>query len=58
MNLFINKGKSVDQKCNAQYFSQDDEWFNLTAHDMKRTLVNAGMKYHRPQVIPGTSLPN
>ena len=25
---------------------------------MKRTLVNAGMKYHRPQVIHGTSLPN
>ena len=25
---------------------------------MKRTLVNAGMKYHRPHVIPGTSLPN
>ena len=58
MNLLINKGKSVDQKCNAQYFFQDDQWFNLTAHDMKRTLVNAGMKYHRPQVIPGTSLPN
>ena len=58
MNLLINKGKSVDQKCNAQYFSQDDQWFNLTAHDMKRTLVNAGMKYLRPQVIPGTSLPN
>ena len=58
MNLLINKGKSVDQKCNAQYFFQDDQWFNLTAHDMKRTLVNAGMKYHRPQVIHGTSLPN
>ena len=58
MNLLINKGKSADQKCNAQYFFQDDQWFNLTAHDMKRTLVNAGMKYHRPQVIPGTSLPN
>ena len=58
MNLLINKGKSVDQKCNAQYFFQDDQWFNLTAHDMKRTLVNAGMKYHRPQVIRGTSLPN
>ena len=39
-------------------FFQDDQWFNLTAHDMRRTLVNAGMKYHRPQVIPGTSLPN
>ena len=39
-------------------FFQDDQWVNLTAHDMKRTLVNAEMKYHRPQVIPGTSLPN
>ena len=58
MNLLINKGKSVDQKCNAQYFFQDDQWLNLTAHDIKRTLVNAGMKYHRPQVIRGTSLPN
>ena len=58
VNLLINKGKSVDQKCNAQYFFPDDQWFNLTAHDMKRTLVNAGMKYHRPHVIPGTSLPN
>ena len=58
MNLLIKKGKSDDEKCNAQYFFQDDQWFNLTAHDMKRTLVNAGMKYHRPQVTPGTSLPN
>ena len=39
-------------------FLQDDQWFNLTAHDMKRTLVNAGMEYHKPQITPGTSLPN
>ena len=58
MNLLIKKRKSVDHKCNAQYFFQDDQWFNLTAHDMRRTLVNAGMKYHRPQIIPGTPLPN
>ena len=58
MNLLIKKGKSVDEKCNAQYFFQDDQWFNLTAHDMRRTLVNAGMKYHRPQIIPGTPLSN
>ena len=57
MNLLMKKEKSVDQKCNAQYF-QDDQWFNLTAHDMRRTLVNAGMKYHRSQIIPGTPLPN
>ena len=57
MNLLIKKEKSVDQKCNAQYF-HDDQWFNLTAHDMRRTLVNAGMKYHRPQIISGIPLPN
>ena len=39
-------------------FLQDDQWFNLTAHGMKTTLVNAGMEYHRPQIIPCTSLPN
>ena len=58
MKLLIKKEKSVDQKCNVLYFLQDDQWFNLTAHDMKTTLVNAGMEYHRPQIIPGTSLPN
>ena len=58
MNLLIKKGKSTEQKCNVLFFLQDDQWFNLTAHDMKKTLVNAGMEYHRPQIIPGTSLPN
>ena len=56
--LFIKTERSVDQKCNVLYFLQDDQWFNLTAHDMKTILVNAGMEYHRPQIIPGTSLPN
>ena len=56
--LLIKKERPVDQKCNVLYFLQDDQWFNLTAHDMKRTLVNAGMEYHKPQIIPGTSLPN
>ena len=54
----IKKERSVDQKCNVLYFLQHDQWFNLTAHDMKTTLVNAGMEYHRSQIIPGTSLPN
>ena len=55
MNLLIKKGKYVDQKCYAQYY---DQWFNLTAQDMRITLVNAGIRYHRPQIIPGTPLPN
>ena len=58
MNLLIKKGKSADQKCNVLHFLQDDQWFNLTVHDMKSTLVNAGMECHRPHIIPGTSLPN
>ena len=58
MNLLIKTGKSADQKCNVLYFLQDDQWFNLTAHDMKTTLVNAGMEYRRPQTIPSTLLPN
>ena len=58
MNLLIKKGKSADQKCNVLHFLHDNQWFNLTAHDMKRTLVNAGMEYHGPQIILGTSLPN
>ena len=58
MNLLINRGKSTEQKCNVLYFLQDDQWSNLTAHDMKKTLVSAGMEYHRPHIIPGPSLPN
>ena len=58
MNLLIKKGESLDQKCNAQYLFQDDQWFNLTAQDMRITLVNAGIRYHRPQIIPGTPLSN
>ena len=55
MNLLIKEGKSVEQKYNAQYF---DQWFNLTAHGMRITLVNAGIRYHRPQIIPGKQLPH
>ena len=43
MNLLIKKGKYVDQKYNAEYL---DQWFNLTAQDMRISLVNAGLRYH------------
>ena len=42
--LLIKRKRPVDQKCNVLYFLLDDQWFNLTAHDMKTTLVNAGME--------------
>ena len=56
--LLIKRERPVYQKCNVLYFLLDDQWFNLTAHDMKTTLVNAGMEYHEHQIIHGTSLPN
>ena len=56
--LLIERERSIDQKCNVLYFLLDDQWFNLTANDMKPTLVNAGIEYHEPQIIHGTSLPN
>ena len=58
MYLLIKRERPVDQKCNILYFLLDDQWFNLTVHDMKTTLVNVGMEYHEPQIIPGTTLPN
>ena len=58
MYLLTKRERPVDQKSNVLYFLQDDQWFNLTAHDMKTTLVNAGMEYHEPQIIHGTSLSN
>ena len=57
MYLLI-KRERPDQKCNVLYFLLDDQWSNLTVHDMKTTLVNAGMEYHELQTTPGTSLPN
>ena len=56
--ILFQRERPVDEKCKVLYFLLDDQWFNLTAHNMKIALVNAEMEYHRPQIIPGTSLPN
>ena len=56
--LLIKREIPVDQKGNVLYFLLDDQWFNLTANDMKTTLVNTGMESHEPQIIHETSLPN
>ena len=58
MTLLIHKEKPANQKCDVLYFILDDQWFNLTALDMKTVLINAGLEYHEPQTTPGTSLPN
>ena len=54
MYILIKRERPVDQKYNVLYFLLDDQWFNLTANDMKTTLFNAGMEYHEPKIIHGT----
>ena len=41
MLQIISHKRTADQKYNAFYFILGEQWFNLTAHDMRSTLVNA-----------------
>ena len=58
MNLLIKREIPADQKCNVLNFLLDEQLFNLTAHDMRTTLGNAGLEYHESQTSPGTSMSN
>ena len=53
-----HKERPADQKCNILYFVLDDQWLNLTAHDMRTALVNAGLEYHEPQTPPRLTVSN
>ena len=37
-------------------FILDEQWSNLTAHEMRSSLVNAVLENHRYQAAPGTSM--
>ena len=56
MIQLISQKRLTYQKYNTFYFILDDQWFNLTAHDMRSTLVNAVLENHRSQTTPGTTL--
>ena len=53
----IKQDRPVDQRYNAYYFILDEQWFNLTVHDMRSTLVNEVLENHRSQTTPGTAMP-
>ena len=38
MILLISQNRPADQKYNALYFVLGEQWFNLTAHDMRTAL--------------------
>ena len=53
----IKQDRPADQRYNAYYFILDEQWFSLTVHDMRSTLVNAVLENHRSQTTPGTAMP-
>ena len=53
----IKQDRPADQRYNAYYFILDEQWFNLTVHDMRSTLVNAVIENHMLQATPGTPMP-
>ena len=56
MILLISQNRPSDQKYNTFYFILGEQWFNLTAHDMRTALVNAVLENHRSQATPGTRM--
>ena len=58
MILLLSQDRPADQKYNTFYFLLREQWFNLTAHDMRTALVNAGMENHQSQTTPGTPMSN
>ena len=53
----IKQDRPADQRYNAYYLILDEQWLNLTVHDMRCTLVNAVLENHRSQTTPGTAMP-
>ena len=49
----IKQNRPADQRYNPNYFILDEQWFNLTVHDMRSTLVNAVLENHRSEATPG-----
>ena len=52
----ISQKQSPDQKYNTFYFILGEQWFNLTAHDMRSALVYAVLENHSSQATPGTHM--
>ena len=54
----FRQDRPADQKHHALYFILGEQQYNLTVHDMRTALVNAGLKNHRSQATPGTPMSN
>ena len=58
MILLLSQDRPPGQKNIPFHFIFDEQWFNLTAHDMKTDLVKTVLENHRSQTTPGTPMSN
>ena len=58
MILLIKQDRPANQNHNSFYFILDEQWFKLTAHDMKAALVSDVLENHRSQTTPETPMSN
>ena len=56
MLLLMNQSRPTHQWHNTFYLVLDEQWTNLTAHDMRTALVDIVLQNHRSQVAPGTPM--
>ena len=58
MILLLSQDRPADQKYSSLYFLFREQWFNLTAHDMRTALVKTVLENHRSQKTPRTLMSN
>ena len=56
MLIHLDKSRPTDQHENPFYYLLDEQWNNLTAHDMRTALVYVVLKNHRYKTSPGTPM--
>ena len=56
MLILMDKSRPTDQHENTFYYLLDEQWNNLTAHDMRAALVNVVLENHRSKASPGTPM--
>ena len=56
MNLLVSQNRPADQNYIVFYFILNEQWFKLTAHDMRTALVDEVLENHRSQTTPGTPM--
>ena len=56
MLILMDNSRPTDQHENTFYYLLDEQWNNLTAHDMRTALVNVVLENHRSKTSPGTPM--